>query len=300
MRHLMIFAVVLISILLAGQSLAVGMPDLFNTLNRDEFIFLEELKPGMEGYALTVVDGIRIDKIPLRIKGIIKDSGFNGRDMILYEVWGDIIDKTHGVAGGMSGSPIYIDGRLAGAISGHWLFTDQRVGIGTPIEYMLENLQREKGFVDSYDDPLPYGQPLFSDESAPDGMSYAFARDEKEAGDLQEKMGRDGMVFVKAAIPLVVGGIDTSLLDKMREDIERDFGGEVLDIPVRLPMNVDIPEKLEPGSTLAIIYSCGDILYGGYGTVTLSPPTTGCSVSGTAWDEQGVPRFPWRMVTSTV
>lgn len=263
------------------------------TIDRSEFIFRDELVPGMEGYALTVIDGIRIDKINVLLKGIIKDRCFNGRDMLLIETWGDVVDYTYGVAGGMSGSPIYFDGRLAGAISGHWLHTDQRVGIGTPIEYMLENLDYEEGYVDSYEDQLPYGNPFFTEASTDAGaMRIALARDEAEASKLQNELGPDSMVFVKAKMPIIISGVEPHIIDAMRDYIELTFGGEVWDIPVTLPRNVEIPDTLEPGAVLGTMWSRGDIQYGSYGTVTYVSPDGRVLAYGHSMSRRGRTEVP--------
>jgi len=269
MRYSMIIGIITL-LLIAGIPNANALD---SSLDRSEFIFRDELVPGMEGYALTVIDGIRIDRIDVRLKGIIKDRCFNGRDMLLIETSGDVVEYSHGIAGGMSGSPIYFDERLAGAVSGHWLHTDQLVGIGTPIEYMLENLDYEDAYDDSYADPLPCGNPFFNEQENGSGSSIiGIARDESEAIRLQAEMGSDALIFVKALTPIIVGGVEPRVLEMMRDDIESTFNGEVWDIPVTLPGNIEIPDRMEPGSALGTMWSRGDIQYGSYGTVTYVTP----------------------------
>ena len=69
----------------------------------------------MTGYAKTVVSGATIESFDVKVIGFA-DKGAE-EPLVLIEVSGDVIDRTGGVVQGMSGSPVYIDGRLLGAIA---------------------------------------------------------------------------------------------------------------------------------------------------------------------------------------
>ena len=58
--------------------------------------------------------------------------------MILAKFSGPLIEQTGGIAQGMSGSPVYIDGKLLGAVAYGWSFTNSRIGMITPINDMLK------------------------------------------------------------------------------------------------------------------------------------------------------------------
>jgi len=102
-----------------------------------DFMSVDQLKPGMRGIAKTVVSGTRIEDFNVEILGIMKNKGPSG-DLILIRTSGDLIDRTGGIAQGMSGSPVYINGKLIGAIAYGWSFTDHRTGMVTPIADMLK------------------------------------------------------------------------------------------------------------------------------------------------------------------
>src|SRR5215469_10753505 len=74
---------------------------------------LDQIRPGMTGYGLTVIHGTKIERFGVRILGIL--HGGQSTDLILFRATGPVIDEAGGTAAGMSGSPIYIDGRLIGA-----------------------------------------------------------------------------------------------------------------------------------------------------------------------------------------
>src|ERR1039457_6763486 len=101
-------------------------------------IFKEsDLKPGMKGYAWTVLAGMEPEPIPVEIVGILKNQWGPKQDIIIAKMLGKAI-RTN-VAGGMSGSPVYIDGKLVGAVALRLsVFSPDAICGITPIELMLE------------------------------------------------------------------------------------------------------------------------------------------------------------------
>src|ERR1700744_3716187 len=81
-----------------------------------KFFPLSEVKRGMKGGAYTVFEGVNPEPMQVEILGILRDALGPGQDMILARLHGDKPEYT-GVVAGMSGSPVYIDGRMVGAIS---------------------------------------------------------------------------------------------------------------------------------------------------------------------------------------
>src|ERR1051326_7547594 len=101
-------------------------------------IFKEsDLKPGMKGYAWTVLSGTEPEPIPVEIVGILKNQWGPKQDIIIGKMGGKAI-RTN-VAGGMSGSPVYIDGKLVGAVALRLsVFSPDAICGITPIELMTE------------------------------------------------------------------------------------------------------------------------------------------------------------------
>ena len=108
------------------------------TWDSKKFMRVSELKPGMTGYALSVFKGTKIEKFGIEILGVV--SKFNeGKDYIMFRATsGPPVTRGLGIAEGMSGSPIYINGRLVGAISLGNQFAKDPIGFATPIEAMLD------------------------------------------------------------------------------------------------------------------------------------------------------------------
>ncbi|MCB7130075.1 MAG: hypothetical protein J3T61_11125, partial [Candidatus Brocadiales bacterium] len=96
---------------------------------------VEELRAGMTGYGKTVFKGDRISTFDVEILGVLKNWEAK-TDMILVKMSGDPIDNT-GIISGMSGSPVYIDNKLIGAVSYGWSFAKEAIAGVTPIKDML-------------------------------------------------------------------------------------------------------------------------------------------------------------------
>ncbi len=95
-------------------------------------------EPGTPGVVVTVIQGQRTREIPLRYLGLLEDFAGPGYDLHLVELEGEIADNV-GVAAGMSGSPVYIDGRLIGALAYRFGFMPKQPVAGvTPIETILD------------------------------------------------------------------------------------------------------------------------------------------------------------------
>src|ERR1017187_5203425 len=103
-----------------------------------KFFPLAEVRRGLHGVAYTVFEGVTPEPMQVEILGVLNDAIGPGQDMILARLSGEKAEYT-GVVAGMSGSPVYIDGRLVGAI-GYRIgqFSKEPICGITPIEQMLE------------------------------------------------------------------------------------------------------------------------------------------------------------------
>ncbi|MBQ6969895.1 MAG: hypothetical protein IJP85_06165 [Synergistaceae bacterium] len=99
-----------------------------------EIISAASLKAGMSGHMLTVLKGTEPSKIPVKIISVVPQFRASNVDaLILVELQGGVK-----LAQGMSGSPVYFDGKLAGAVRSGWESSDQRLALVTPITDMLK------------------------------------------------------------------------------------------------------------------------------------------------------------------
>ena len=103
---------------------------------------VRDLRPGMLGIGKTVIQGDTIEEFNVEILGV-QGSEATGYS-IFVRLYGDLIEKTGGVAQGMSGSPVYVDGRLVGAVAYGKVFNDPHYCFLTPIGRMLSLLDEPK------------------------------------------------------------------------------------------------------------------------------------------------------------
>ena len=101
------FLVTICLILLLGVSPALAMPEIMTT---------DQIRPGMQGYAETMIQGNQKVDFNVEIMGVV-NNGNGSSKQILAKASGALIDDTNGVIHGMSGSPVYVNGKLIGAVA---------------------------------------------------------------------------------------------------------------------------------------------------------------------------------------
>ena len=204
-----------------------------------------ELRRGMSGFGLTTFQGTEIDTFQVEILGVLKGALGPRMDMILARLSGGPLEHT-GLIRGMSGSPVYIDGRLIGAISYGWYFSKDPIGGITPIAHMLEVATRE------HPTPSQYGKALNLDEET------------------TRLLGGEGVsTLAPLGMPIAVAGFSPQgrqvLLDAL--DALDAPGIQLLDSPAgqALP-DQEVP--FAPGASLAVQLIRGDYSAAAIGTLT--------------------------------
>ena len=103
---------------------------------------VDDVRAGMKGVGRTVMKGTKIEAFDAEVLGVLKNTS-PGRDIVLCRLSGLDLEKT-GVIAGMSGSPIYIDGKLLGAVAYAWPFGKEPIAGITPFCQMHD-------FVEAYE-----------------------------------------------------------------------------------------------------------------------------------------------------
>ena len=105
--------------------------------NSPQLFALEDIRPGMKGTARTVFSGTEAEEFGVEVLGVL--PGFPGprQSAIIARLSGSNVDKT-GVFAGMSGSPVFIDGKLVGAIAFSFPFRKEPIAGITPIKQMID------------------------------------------------------------------------------------------------------------------------------------------------------------------
>src|ERR1700682_6458711 len=116
--------------------LAVIFP-ILSLAQSNEILPLDQVRPGMQGYAFTIFAGDQVEKFDLEVIGVMPNFLGPRQSIILVQLKGPKVERT-GVVAGMSGSPVYLDGKLAGALSLRLgIFTKDPIAGVTPIEDVI-------------------------------------------------------------------------------------------------------------------------------------------------------------------
>src|SRR5438067_2603002 len=113
------------------------VPQVARAQQSTEILPLSQVRPGMQGYAYTIFAGDQVEKFDLEVIGVMPNFLGPKQSIILVQLKGQRVEHT-GVVAGMSGSPVYIEGKLAGALSLKLgVFTKEPIAGVTPIADVL-------------------------------------------------------------------------------------------------------------------------------------------------------------------
>ncbi|HEV2176822.1 MAG TPA: SpoIVB peptidase S55 domain-containing protein [Terriglobia bacterium] len=131
-----------------------------------QFFPMGEVRPGLKGVGRTILEGDKVTEFQVEMLGILKNVLAPKHDAILARFSGGGLEKT-GVVAGMSGSPVYVDGKLVGAVAISFPFEKEPYGVITPIKDMLavvpgpdtarSRTRETAGSADAAAPPRPYG-----------------------------------------------------------------------------------------------------------------------------------------------
>jgi hypothetical protein len=224
---------------------------------------VDDVKAGMKGVGRTVMKGTKIESFECEVLGVLKNTS-PGRDLVLCRLSGLNLEKT-GVIAGMSGSPIYLKGKLLGAVAYAWSFGKEPLAGVTPFCQM-------QGCVESYErrdltnakanrigllTPLKIGDQQFK--------TVTVAQD----FDDPQPVASDGLWLTPLRTPLAATGFTPHSLKLLGQSC-RSFGM----VPMQgggVTAKIAEEEKdkpLEPGSPLVVALIRGDFDLSGIGTVT--------------------------------
>ena len=267
-----------------------------------EIIGLKELQPGMWGTGYTVIDASgEIRPFDVQVVGILGDNSKMSAKRILVNLYGPLIEETGGAISGMSGSPIYFNGRLAGALSAGYkdMYPTQRIML-TPIEDMLKiwdypdtrnktrmpqldlaqmKAEREK-FQADQEAKAKEGKEPAEEKAAEEAVAQSEEHEEQagaEAQDEEAATNEEAEVESGSEAPLehkttyFASGFGAQGL-KMLQSKMSPLGIQVdydntWDNGVSM-MSVRPNAVLQPGSSVGVAMSIGDFTFGSMGTVT--------------------------------
>jgi hypothetical protein len=228
-----------------------------------------DVKPGLKGVGRTIFQGDQIEEFQVEILGLLKNVLAPKHDLILARLSGGPLAKT-GVIAGMSGSPIYIDGKLVGAVAISFPFSKEPLAGITPIQEMLQVVPEEKGQTRAQEEiPLDFrvattatgtreGARLIPQQDfGPESLRRQFP--EREAG----------LSVPNLLLPLRFGGFASEVLDPYlplfrQMGFEPMMGGALSSEESSTPVKAE----LDPGSMISMLLVRGDLNVNADCTVT--------------------------------
>jgi len=228
----------------------------------------DEITPGMKGYGRTVFTGNQIESFDVEILGVLKNWEARN-DMILVKMTGGPLEKT-GIIAGMSGSPVYVNNKLIGAVSHGWSFAKDAIAGVTPIGAMLDVLK-----IDSHRRENTYAGNNSTWSTSLKAQDSDVVARLKSHGLIHESVLSKNtnsqqpftLSLVPIQTPLIVSGFDyrslnsvSPLFDKLGKfSFQSTSGSRSLS---------DDLHDFQPGSSVAVEIIRGDLSASAIGTVT--------------------------------
>jgi SpoIVB peptidase S55 len=233
---------------------------------------IDDLRVGMVATGRTVFEGERLDEFRAHILGVLRNVIGTKRNLILARLEGGPLATT-GVIAGMSGSPVYIDGRLVGAVSySLGQFSKEPIAGITPIAEMIEasNLPDARRQAGRIDIPMPI---------TPEGLqrslveAFAWARPFASApADIQVVGGAlnpaMGTMLRPIATPLTMSGFDPRVVDSLTAMFAGQGVTPVVASSLQGAASPAASTPLRPGDPVGVTLMSGDMELGATGTVT--------------------------------
>ncbi len=213
---------------------------------------VQDLRPGMKGEALTVIQGQKIVSFPVEIISVIPKKGIP-RNFVMIRATGPVIKKTGGIASGMSGSPVYIQGKLIGAIGYGWNFTEHDLGLVTPIEDMVS--------IWEWPERIPEFTKTVQLQTKPEKEKIR-----SDPPSEKEKETFSDLLLEERGAPLMADGLSPRSLENIGNLLHRDVlavgGSGSTDLPVIYRASIF------PGQAIGVLLAWGDVTMGATGTIT--------------------------------
>lgn len=245
------------SLVLAGLLCADGTSSATEgVLDPAKYIGIDEIRPGMKAYCLTCYSGTKIEKFDMDVISIIRNYE-PGRDSILVQGTDERFIHT-GPVWGCSGSPVYIEGRLAGALATAYTYSKDPLYGVTLIKDMLRvgGVGRPNASAAQHGYSLDFSRPI------------DFARIDKLITTPHFRGKRSPAGIAALPCPLVTSGLPAQVTEQLNAMVE-PFGLAVVSgVGGGAGVNKDLNVQLAPGSCLVVPLVSGDITMEAVGTAT--------------------------------
>ncbi len=216
---------------------------------------ISEVRPGMKGKAVTVISGRTRVSFPVEVISMVPRKGSPG-NLILVKAKGPVIEKTGGIASGMSGSPVYINDKLIGAIGYGWNFSEHDLGLVTPLKDMVDIWEWPENYPD-------FPSPVKVKYSASDDIETGSESMDIISDNVDILLTEDE-IFSKST-PLFATGLSRRAMMNIGNILEEKIVAGGMSSS-QLP--VEYKASLKPGDAVGVLLAWGDVSMGATGTLT--------------------------------
>src|SRR5829696_84467 len=244
-----------------------------------EFYPLEDVRTGQKGVARTVFAGAEPEEFGLEILGVLPGFPAPRKSVIIAKLSGAQVERTS-VFAGMSGSPVYIDGRLVGAVASAFPFSKEPIAGITPIKQMIEMFEQGRQSSEGRDkmgflrEPraVSYSQLTGADWKSllPNGQTAGvnFVAPVASGSPLAALLGQQ---FAPIATPLVFNGFSPQAVAQFTPQLQSQGLMPVAGIggaSRMTPLGKVTEQTLAPGTSVSVELVRGDYSIAAAGTVT--------------------------------
>ncbi len=231
---------------------------------------VKDIRPGMKGVGRTVMVGTKLEEFHAEVLGVMKDVN-PGRDMVLCKLSGCNLEHA-GIIQGMSGSPIYIDGKLLGAVAFAWEFAKDPIAGVTPFSQMIQYVRSNDRRIAAESRGHAAGGQFHAARMPVSPWIDGLSGEEPGLGGSSLPIPVSGGAMagmVPIVTPLSASGFTPRALSLLNDRL-RPIGMSPMAggaAPERI-VHEEGNRPLEPGSPLSIGLVLGDFDLSGIGTVT--------------------------------
>ena len=197
-----------------------------------KFFPMDQLRPGLKGVGYSVFEGTKVEPFDVTVLSTVENNLGKGQ-LILVKLSGKLLQENGGLSAGMSGSPVYVDKKLLGAISFGFENADPFLALVTPIDAMLKLVS---------------------------GGSQDFSG-------LSRNVMKAPPQFVPVATPVMISGMGQRAYEMLHHSFN-GYGLKTVLTPAVIAQARKSGDPLKPGSAIAVQMVSGDYQVAAIGTLT--------------------------------
>lgn len=244
---------------------------IFTFASDPQLMNVKDVRVGMKGYGLTVFQGSKPERFEVEVLGVVAGMANPKQDIVIAKLSGALAERTS-VFAGMSGSPVFIDGKLLGAVAFAFPFSKEPIAGIQPIQNMISVVEQgAQPEAPRINEPLSFNKLLASSGVAgkPGEAQGAYGARAVSGATVTNYSGQ---AMVPIATPVTFSGVSQAVLDQFADELKHlgiqpvaGLGGSSSKLTAMAKYD---DNTLAPGSSVNVQLVRGDFSFDAAGTVT--------------------------------